>query len=136
MTESAPPLEPDPEPALTPSQRASRLNRIAANTRVITAIWITSAILNVLFLASVVVLGLGYSSNTTQLHRQTAALHNSSVAQCQANNTNRRQDIAIWNLLEKPTRPQSAAQKAKVEKLRQLVKVKDTPRDCVQVFAP
>jgi hypothetical protein len=120
----------------TPGERArttSRMNQWASSPGVITSIWITSAILNVLFLGSIVVLGLLYSSNST-------ALHNSSVSQCQQNNTNRREDIAIWNQFLGDIAPPSVQKTPKIkmelDQINALIKIKDTPRDCVQIYRP
>jgi hypothetical protein len=122
------------DPAETPQE--SRLNRFARNTRAITIVWITSAILNVVFLASIVVLGVGNSNNAAELHRQSVALRTANVSQCQQNNQNRAQDIVIWNLVEKPTSERNAATEKKFALLKQLVGVKDAPRNCVKVYTP
>lgn len=138
MTEPAQPVPPDePDEVLGPPviqhTQPSRMNRMASNPTVITYIWITSAILNVLFLASIVLLGLLYNHNST-------ALHNSSVSQCQANNTNRREDVAIWNQflgdLAPPGAPQTAKVKAELAQIYALIRVKDTPRNCVKAYQP
>lgn len=114
----------------------SRLSQLADDPRFVIKVWIISAILNTLFLASILVLGTLYAANANQLHQQNLALHNSSVSQCQANNANRAQDIVVWETLEKPTTSRNAATQAKWERLKQLVAKKDTPRDCEKVYAP
>lgn len=123
-----------------PSENApastSRMNRLAGDPRFIVKVWIISAVLNTLFLASILVLGTLYAANANELHRQTVALHNSSVSQCRANNANRAQDIVVWETLEQPTSPRNAAAQAKWAKLKQLVEKKDTPRNCEQVYGP
>jgi preprotein translocase subunit SecG len=120
----------------SPAGRRDRIMQFATSRRSIVAIWVTSAILNILFLASIVVLGVLYSNNTNELHNQTIALRSSSVSQCQANNENRKQDIAIWDLVEKPTTSRNPATEAKFGRLKQLVAIKDAPRNCVKVYAP
>jgi hypothetical protein len=133
------PISPDPSsPDLEPAQEStaappSRINRWAASTTVIVTIWAVTAGLSVLFLASIVILGIrSYDYSTS--------LHNSSVSQCQANNTNRREDIAIWNQflgdLAPPGAPQSAKVKAELTRIYGLIRTKDTPRNCVKVYAP
>jgi hypothetical protein len=119
-----------------PADSTSRLRRLAGDPRSVTKIWIVSAILNTLFLASILVLGLLYAANSNALHQQTVALHNGSLSQCRANNVNRQQDYAIWVTLEQPTSPRNAAAQAKWAKLKQLVATKDAPRDCEKIYAP
>lgn len=123
-------------PGESPPAGASRLSQLAASPRTIIKVWAVSAILNTLFLASILVLGLLYAANASELHRQNTALHNSSVSQCQANNANRAQDIVIWEALEKPTSPRNAAATVKWAKLKQLVEKKDSPRNCIKVYGP
>lgn len=123
-------------PGESPPAGASKLSQLAASPQTIIKVWAVSAILNVLFLASILVLGLLYAANSNQLHQQNAALYNSSVSQCRANNANRAQDFVIWTALEKPTAPRNAAARAKWAKLTQLVEKKDAPRNCIKVYAP
>lgn len=135
MTEPVQPVPPGKAlgPPVIQGARPSRMNRMASSPTAITYIWITSAILNALFLASIVVLGLLYNHNST-------ALHNSSVSQCQQNNMNRREDIAIWNQflgdLAPPGTPQTAKVRAELAQINALIKVKDTPRNCVKAYQP
>lgn len=135
MTEPVQPVPPDKAlgPPVIQGARPSRMNRMASSPTVITFIWITSAILNVVFLASIVLLGLLYNHNST-------ALHNSSVSQCQANNTNRKEDVAIWNQflgdLAPPGSPQTAKVHAELTQIYALIRVKDTPRNCVKAYQP
>lgn len=109
------------------------LYKLASNAQVITFIWVTSAVLNVVFLASIVVLAIVTGHNTT-------ALHNSSVSQCQQNNVGRRQDIAIWNQflgdIAPPSVPRTPKVKAELAQINALIKTKDTPRNCVRVYTP
>ena len=136
MTEPArPKAVPDsdrvPPGAAASAQPPGRAYRLASNPAVITAIWIVSAVLNVLFMASIVWLAVLYSSNSN-------ALKNDNVSQCEQNNTGRQQDIAIWNLLlDQPrSKPLTPQQQQTFNTLKWLVKIKDTPRNCVKVYTP
>lgn len=127
------PDEPAWLPSSEDSRRQKRLNRLASNPSVITGIWIVSAVLNILFLGSIVVLALLYGNNTT-------ALHNANVSQCEQNNVGRQQDIAIWNQflgdIVPPSAKLSAKQQQELDQINALIKIKDTPRNCVAVYTP
>ena len=69
------------------------------------------------------------SANTLLIKAQ----QRSNISQCQASNKSRQQDIAIWNRLLRVS-PTTAEGKAEVAELKELVRIKDTPRNCVNAF--
>jgi hypothetical protein len=85
-------------------------------------------------LVAVVVILLLQNGRLTQANQENiTAQHTSNLQQCQLANDARQQDIAIWNTLlaVSPTAPPA---KTEVAKLKHLVKVKDTPRDCAAAY--
>jgi succinate dehydrogenase hydrophobic anchor subunit len=64
----------------------------------------------------------------------TAAQHRSDLGQCQAANTARTQDIAIWNRILHAPPGAAAAVKAEVADVQRLVAIKDKPRDCAVIY--
>jgi hypothetical protein len=64
----------------------------------------------------------------------TAGLWNIQYQSCNGSNAARHQDIAIWDRLLRVPPSATAAQKAEVRDLEKLVKIKDTPRDCVKLY--
>lgn len=95
-------------------------------------LWITAGVQAVLVVI-VIVLLIQNNSLGESNQRNLTAQHTSNIRQCQLANMTRIQDIAIWNRLLKVSSA-SAAVKAEVTELNHLVKVKDTPRNCVAAY--
>lgn len=84
----------------------------------------------------IVTAGFGY--NTVQVNGAQGANHASEINACQQANVNRAQDIAIWNRFLAdlaPAAAKSAKAKAELAGINALVKIKDAPRDCQQLYA-
>lgn len=79
----------------------------------------------------------GFGWNTVRVNDAVSAQHASNVQQCQLANVTRGQDIAIWNLFLADLAPAAARTPkvtAELAKVNQLIKVKDTPRDCASAY--
>jgi len=117
-------VPPEPEPAPKPK-------RTMAETFVMWYLGISSLALVALIVLVAVLLG----ANS----RNIASQQKSNIQQCQASNTSRQQDDAIWNRLLNVTPAQAAketpAQLAEIADLERLVKVKDTLRNCNAAFS-
>jgi succinate dehydrogenase hydrophobic anchor subunit len=64
----------------------------------------------------------------------TAAQHRSDLGQCQAANSAREQDIAIWNRILHAPPGAAAAVKSEVADVQRLVAIKDKPRNCAAIY--
>jgi hypothetical protein len=95
-------------------------------------LWVTAGVQAVLVVI-VIILLIQNNSLGESNQRNITAQHTSNIQQCQLANVTRIQDIAIWNRLLKVS-PTSAAAKAEIAELNHLVKVKDTPRNCVAAY--
>ena len=61
--------------------------------------------------------------------------HANQIAACQQANQNRKEDIAIYNRFLRLPPHATAAQKKEVADLKRLVRIKDTPRNCGQLYS-
>jgi hypothetical protein len=81
----------------------------------------------------------GFGWNTVQVNGAQNASHDSQISACRQANTNRAEDIAIWNQfltdIAPPGTPETAKVKAELAGLNRLVKIKDEPRDCQSLYA-
>lgn len=79
----------------------------------------------------------GFGWNTIRVNDTQAASHQSDVRQCQVANVTRAQDIAVWNRFLADLAPAAATPKvaAELAQINQLVKVKDTLRDCDAAYS-
>ncbi len=105
------------------TEQLKRLTRSQRWYRRIIIILVISFTLDLLVTA-----GFGY--NTIRQNGVEDTIRQNSIHQCELSNTNRQQDIAIWNRLLKVPATATAAQKAEVSDLERLVRIKDTPRNC------
>jgi hypothetical protein len=80
----------------------------------------------------------GFGWNTVQVNGAQNASHDSQISACRQANTNRAEDIAIWNQFLGDIAP-AAAQTPKVKtelaEINKLIAVKDTPRNCTALYA-
>lgn len=85
----------------------------------------------------VVTAGFGY--NTVRVNDTQDASRANLISACRQANVNRGQDIAIWNkflgdLVPAPAR--TGKVQAELAGINQLIRIKDTPRNCVTLYGP
>lgn len=96
--------------------------------------------LAVSFCLDLIVTG-GLAYNTVRVNDTQDAGRASEIAACRQANVNRREDIAIWDRFLDDIAPPSARAKttpkirAELAGLARLIRVKDTPRDCVAFYS-
>lgn len=95
---------------------------------VVTFLVVLSVLVNVAVAIGFVFIAIGLGRNSSNLRAD-------QVTQCQESNVVRVQDIAIWNRLLQVPPGASAGQKREAAELAALVKAKDTPKDCAQIYS-
>jgi hypothetical protein len=77
--------------------------------------------------------------NTIRVNDSQDASHASEISVCRQANVNRREDIAIWNRFLDDIAPPDAKTTPKVRVelagLNRLIRLKDTPRNCVALYS-
>ena len=80
----------------------------------------------------------GLAYNTVRVNDTQDASHASEISACRQANVNRGQDIAIWNKFLGDLAPPSARTgkvAAELAGINHLIRIKDTPRNCVALYS-
>lgn len=146
MSDTDSPLGADPLQTARDLQGAleamtAQLTAVKATVRRSKRVIITLAVsllLDIALTAGVTVATVQAGGASARASATVTQLHASNISACQQANTDRAQDIAIWNAFLDELAPPAArtpAVTAKLAVINARIRVKDTPRDCARLYA-